>query len=499
MARETFGNGPARRCALTALLVTSAILASTGTAGAYSTTPGYAASDYVTGFPAKTWGPIGIAFDQSDNLYVGDPIDGYIYRFQPGGGQASAATRLNETPIPGDIAGLAITRDGHIYLARYDAGDVVEIDPGTGEVLREVVSGIRGATGLAVDPISGDLFVSPNNAGSTIWRISNFANGPGTATAYVSGVPGVDGLAFDSDGTLYAEDAGKILQVDGTSSVTAGSVTDLAYVPKADGLAFGAHPASSELPFLIANRNDGTVTQIDFGSGVPSTTDIFTGGSRGDFAAVDSHGCLYITQTTSIVRISGANGTCGTLSPSTPGAVPKPAIAITASVSPGRPGSAKACVRVSRLTLRVSQRGGVRVRFAAIYLNGHLSKRVRGSAVTAPITLRNVPAGSFMLKVVATSTNGKTLTTRKFYANCQPPPQCARLAVAIPAPSHERITRVYAYVNGRKVLTARGPRITRVVLKKLPRGSYTVKLVTLSSRGGRKTTTNTYVGCRLSP
>jgi len=484
---------------LIALLVTSAILASAGTAGAYSTTPGYVASDYVTGFPAKSWGPIGIAFDQSDNLYVGDPIDGYIYRFQPGGDQASPATRLNETPIPGDIVGLAITRDGRIYVARYNAGDVVEIDPGTGEVLREVVTGIPGATGLAVDPISGDLFVSQNSAGSTIWRISNFANGPGTTTAYLSGVRGVDGLAFDSDGTLYAEDDGKILQIAGTSSPTPGVVSDIAYAPGADGLAFGVHPPSSGLPFLIANRNDGTVTQVDFGMGVPSTTDIFSGGSRGDFAAVDSHGCLYITQTTSIVRIGGANGTCGTLSPSTQGAAPRPAIVMTASVSPRRQGSAGACVRLSQLTLRLSQRGRVRVRSAAIYLNGHLAKRVSGSAVTAPITLSHLAAGSFMLKVVATTTNGKTLTTREFYTNCQPPPQCARLAVAIPAPRHQRITRVYAYVNGRNALTVHGRKITRIVLTKLPRGSYTVKLVTFSSRGGRKTTTNTYVGCSLSP
>jgi hypothetical protein len=139
------------------------------------------------------------------------------------------------------------------------------------------------------------------------------------------------------------------------------------------------------------------------------------------------------------------------------------------------------------------------VRSAAIYLNGQLSKRVTGSAVTAPITVSHIPAGSFMLKVVATTTNGKTLTTREFYTNCQPPPQCARLAVVIPAPRHDRITRVYAYVNGRNALKARGRKITRIVLKTLPRGSYTVKLVTLSSRGGRRTTTNTYVGCRVSP
>src|SRR4051794_36470578 len=154
------------------------------TALSYSTASGFAASDYATGFPSLSccgWGPLGITFDQSDNLYVVDQADGHLYRFAPGGGQVEAATRVTGSRLRGRPTGLAITRDGHLYLARSDAGDVVEVDQASGRILRTVAGGMRCATGLAADPVSGDLFVSQISCGGTLWRISGFANGPGTA------------------------------------------------------------------------------------------------------------------------------------------------------------------------------------------------------------------------------------------------------------------------------------------------------------------------------
>src|ERR1700739_3582409 len=95
---------------------------------AYTSAPGYTATDYATRFaesPTAHWGPIGIAFDQSDNLYVADTAADNIYRrFQPGGGVASAATRLTQSPIPGKVTGLVISSSGDMYVARYHPGDV---------------------------------------------------------------------------------------------------------------------------------------------------------------------------------------------------------------------------------------------------------------------------------------------------------------------------------------------------------------------------------------
>src|SRR5947209_15217293 len=240
------------------------VLAAPVARGAEMAAPGYRAQAYATGFPenhANQQGPIGIAFDQSDRLYVSDPVDGDIYRFASGGGSASPSTRLTRTPIPGTLSGLAFSRSGALYAGRNRAGDVVQVDPATGRVLRTVAS-VPCATGLAVDPVSGDLFVSENQCGTTIWRISGLASRSATAAPY-SYAPGVDGLAFDQSGTLYAESDGSILQIDGTASATPGMATAVAHVPRADGLAFGAH-ASGQPPFLVANRNDGVVTRVDF-------------------------------------------------------------------------------------------------------------------------------------------------------------------------------------------------------------------------------------------
>src|SRR4051812_33714001 len=160
----------------------AALFSLAGSAGAYTTAPGYAAKDYATGFPfvaRSGFGPIGITFDRSDNLYVSDAADDHVYRFQPGGGLAGIATRLTALPVAGKVAGLAFARDGRLYAARNVAGDVVELDQGTGAVIRTVASGIRCATGIAADPVSGDLFVSQNTCSGTIMRISGFSTGRG--------------------------------------------------------------------------------------------------------------------------------------------------------------------------------------------------------------------------------------------------------------------------------------------------------------------------------
>jgi len=91
-------------------------VAQAGTAG-----PGYAATDYVTEFQTfgGQVGPLGLAFDQSDRLFVIDRGDSRLYSFPPGGGRASDATAVSATAIPGTPFGLAITRDGRMYASRY--------------------------------------------------------------------------------------------------------------------------------------------------------------------------------------------------------------------------------------------------------------------------------------------------------------------------------------------------------------------------------------------
>jgi DNA-binding beta-propeller fold protein YncE len=386
----------------------------------YTTGSGFAANDYATGFPSLScchWGPLGVAFDQSDNLYVADNADGNIYRFAPGGGAASDATRVTESGLPGGPAGLAVARDGRLYLARGQSADVVELDPASGRILRSVASGIRCATALSADPMTGDLFVAQNQCGSTIWRISGFARGPGTATPYVSGLAGVDGMSFGNDGTLWAESNGQVERIGGTTSGAPGAVTPITYVRAGDGVAAGVAPPGGGPSVVVVNRNDGVVTRADLTTSPITQESIFAGGSRGDLAAVDSHGCLYITQSTSVVRVRPSNGACD-LSPSTAGPPPSPGVTVDVLTPPRLASLRKSCVPIRRLTFRIRQRGRVRLRSATIYVANRRVKTVRGRALTGRVVLTRVPRGSFTLKVVARTTKGRKLTTRHRYRNC---------------------------------------------------------------------------------
>ena len=461
---------------------------------AFTTSGGYVAHNYATAFPSRNQvGPIGVAFDQSDNLYVADHFDGNLYRFEPGGGAASGATRVTAKPIAGGVEGLAVTSAGRLYLARSGAGDVVELDPATGQVVRVVASGIRCATGLAVDPSTGDLFVSESVCGNTIWQISGYETGRGTASPYVTGLNDVDGLAADRTGTLYAAEGGWLLKIDRRAGLPP-AVARIAFVPRIDGLALAAHPSSSGPPFVVANRNDGIATLVDFRHGL-TATDIFRGGSRGDFAAVDSHGCLYLTQTSAIVKVSGPAG-CS-FEPTTPaGRVPGAGILLDTLSGPfSRNG--RACSARRRIVFRLRQAGGVRLRSAVVYLNGRRVRRLRGRAVTAPIVLTRLPSGRITLKVVALTTRGKRLTTRHLYANCSPPPRCVR-SVSLKVPQRRGASAISAivYVNGRRIKTVRTGRITRVRLGSLPAGQLKLKLVTRYSNATQSITRRSLTGCR---
>src|SRR6059036_3574977 len=71
------------------------------------------------------------------------------------------------------------------------------------------------------------------------------------------------------------------------------------------------------------NRNGGIITKVDLTTTPPTFTDIFSGGSRGDFAAVGPDGCQYATQTDRVLKVTNADGTClppplGPLEPTNP-------------------------------------------------------------------------------------------------------------------------------------------------------------------------------------
>jgi hypothetical protein len=63
-------------------------------------------------------------------------------------------------------------------------------------------------------------------------------------------------------------------------------------------------------------------------------------------------------------------------------------------------------------------------------------------------------------------------------------------------PWHGRIVMVTAYIDGRRVKRVRGHRVTRLVLRHLPRGRFHLRIVALAANGQRTISYRTYRPCR---
>jgi hypothetical protein len=63
-------------------------------------------------------------------------------------------------------------------------------------------------------------------------------------------------------------------------------------------------------------------------------------------------------------------------------------------------------------------------------------------------------------------------------------------------PRRGRVVSAVAYVNGKRVKRVRGRRVTRLTLKRLPQGAFTVRIVATTSRGSKTVSTRRYRGCK---
>ncbi len=65
-------------------------------------------------------------------------------------------------------------------------------------------------------------------------------------------------------------------------------------------------------------------------------------------------------------------------------------------------------------------------------------------------------------------------------------------------PKAGRVVKVVAYVNGKRVKSRRARRVSRVVLKRLPKGVFRVKIVATTNRKSRTISVRRYRGCKKS-
>ena len=372
------------------------------------------ATNFATDFaaPHQCEGPIGLAFDSSGRLFVADSHQGTLYGFGPSGGTAGSGTLVGSLSTTEPSAGLAIGKDAQLYAGE-SCGDVVQLDPATAQVMRTVAPGDSGKmpcpTGIAIDPLSGDLFTTNAGGGTQITRISDPSAAQPTVGGYATMPVGGDGISFAPDGTIYVAGLdGSIYEVTGTGDPGPPVVTKLASVPgHPDGIAVGVTPGSTQASALFVNTNSGTIVELSNLS-APSVdqTTVFSGGSRGDFLAVGPDGCVYATQSDRVIRLTRADRSC----PFTP-TTPAPQINLVAvpgssvSAATGSPASFRATLE------NASGAAGVPITFTVQGANPQHALVDADSGGAAPLAYTGLHRGHDVV-VARANVDGTTVTSQ---------------------------------------------------------------------------------------
>ena len=312
--------------------------------------PGFIATPYVTGilfenvnYGSVAWGcrgAEGIAFDSAGNLYVNEFPSGNIYKFPPGGGVASNATLLTKTAIYPSLAGMVIDSNDHLFVSEgattgnFFTGDVVQVDPSSGSVLKTLSSGLTCPFALAQDPLSGDLFTDSICTGTgaddfTVKRISNPLGASPTTSVYatLSGIPNVT-IAFGPGGTMYVWSFVSpnvlIAKVSGTNVAGTPTVSTL---PNLNAsylglIATGQQASSDDADSLWMTPSVGGKIQgigmADLTTSPPSLATSLTTGVGANHLVLGPGGCIFASQGTTVYKITDLNGGCNYTTPASP-------------------------------------------------------------------------------------------------------------------------------------------------------------------------------------
>jgi hypothetical protein len=323
---------------LIALIARSAQAALTLTPAAVAR--GFSLTTWASGFPSiGDIGPLNVAYRPDGGVLV-DNNDGNIYSFPVNADNQDATV----TPITASYGaafvprGMAQTLFGKYYLAQSnDAGRVVEIDQ-NGTLLNGVfnlahaneIAVFPNTTLASVDPNANHLFVDTPVNGGQIWNVDP-AN-PGGATLFAqyaaSGTVDIDGMTFSPDGAyLYVANRSGGQGTMG-NSIRKYQVADptifFDFAGPAgenglDGIGIGVGNLDG---YVYLNYNDGTLWEAGtpLGPHAGEMTEIATGGTRGDFVAMNvdlysgsiglgtRYPSLMIMQTDRIMRLDPPGG-----------------------------------------------------------------------------------------------------------------------------------------------------------------------------------------------
>ena len=302
--------------------------------------PGYQVTPYATGFLEQRTsflgivsgcaGAFGMAFDAHGNLFISDQPTGNIYKFPPGGGVAGPSTLLTKTAIGPFVIGLVINKTGNLFVGRnattaaLATGVILQVDPSTGDTLREVASDLTCPALIALDPISGDIFADDNCSGDgldnpSLWRISDPDSIAPKTTLYATLPTTPNGTeAFAPDGTQYVllgdSQVAEVSATSGPSPATVSVVPSFTIGPLGL-LANGTRPGGGAQTLI---GNFAAFGNVPSGVGIydltispPSlSTTLLTDNSFMVGLIQGPDGCLYGAQGDAVFKITDNTGAC---------------------------------------------------------------------------------------------------------------------------------------------------------------------------------------------
>ena len=315
---------------------------------------GFLLTPFATGFSAGVLSFGGVNFGGCSgaggpafldgSAYLTNFLNGDVFKLSEDGGTASTANRL--ATIGPTLGFPVVGKDGRIYAARvattgnFTTGAIVELDPDTGAAVRTVAASLRCPLGVAVDPLSGDLFVGGGCSGAgsdepAIHRVRDPADATPTVEVYATLPATPNGrLAFAPNGTLYVVTGyfgpmPPVMRVSGTDGPSTPTVEPIPDLFSVFWLNVAEADASGEATSLIT-LFDGALRLVDLTTDPPTETPLARDIGGG---VIGPDGCLYSSTGTTVYKLSDATGACRFLS-----STARPSLNLTpAAVSPDPP------------------------------------------------------------------------------------------------------------------------------------------------------------------
>ena len=299
---------------------------------------GYTVTSFSTGFVAGdfnfgnvNWGGCPGAsnptFDTQGNVLITNFRTGDLFRFGLDGGAATSPLANAGLTIGQPTFGL----DGRLYATHgattgnFTTGNIVELDPQTGATLRVVAANLTCPNGLAVDPLSGDLFFDGACFGvgsdrPQLFRITDpagtDAGRPTEVVTYATFPHTPNGaIAFSPDGTIYVmvgyESVRQVYRVAGTDQPQPAAFAPIPNLTAQFWVNVGeVNPDGSAKSLIVLGTTDPFPLQLaDLGTEPPTLTPLTTNAVSSGTIGPD--GCLYAQASDTVYKITPASGACG--------------------------------------------------------------------------------------------------------------------------------------------------------------------------------------------